>query len=200
MICRKAEFLSLGIASLLVFVQQNWTGPNASISDLPLLNYEDESVLKNQRLGVCEELVMDGENIVSVVQFPELLLISRLIIKKCYDNFRLNVSKLSVCMSLHCCNLIMTFHFQISPYWHLRAMFVHQQVLEESSQKLFDELNNVMNEIRSSLADCKNVDLTELYLEFARIHLYYNHVQKSKCDVEKALECSRIQTSLIGTV
>lgn len=85
--------------------------------------------------------------------------------------------------------------------WYMRYLFIHQQILEEHSVKIFTSINEIINDLKKLCPDVENQKLKiELHLEFGRIYLYYGHVQKSKDDIDIAVKYSGIQTSLIGAL
>lgn len=173
----KVEFVRSGITCLLSFVQQNWTGPAKTLKPvLPGLRYDDESALQKQRTIILQELVEDGESLVSIVESPEFLHFALVILRYSYQNFS---------------------DLEIAKIWYSRCLFIHQQILEEHSVKIFNKLTKVIDELKELITDEENDDLR---LEFSRIYLYYRHVQKSKEEMEIATKHSGLQTSLIGVL
>ena len=79
---RKIEILAAGLSLLALFIRKNWTGPNIIIEEELFPNNILES-----KLDVLKNLVLDGESIVSTVEYPTLLYLSKTILENSYLAF-----------------------------------------------------------------------------------------------------------------
>lgn len=150
------SLLYTGIASLLYFVQCNWTGP-----------YIDEDIdwLKTRRNEALKDLSLhDGCNI--NVQKPELLYLS----KKIFSNTDLQIKYRSCIWWLFRATLL-----------HQHVLDENSGVLFEETENLILEINN-LNILEDSL--CKllfNLEAARFYLHYRRIQnseIHLEHAQR----------------------
>lgn len=150
------SLLYTGIASLLYFVQCNWTGP-----------YIDEDIdwLKTRRNEALKDLSLhDGCNI--NVQKPELLYLS----KKIFSNTDLQIKYRSCIWWLFRATLL-----------HQHVLDENSGVLFEEIENLILEINN-LNILEDSL--CKllfNLEAARFYLHYRRIQnseIHLEHAQR----------------------
>ncbi|KAL6478227.1 hypothetical protein MHYP_G00140620 [Metynnis hypsauchen] len=150
---REIVLLALAVACLNFFAQANWTGPPVSlhIADfLPaaLLKPYSEPGAVTSALLSC--LLLDGESVYSLVSNPFLLLLARVLLVNC-------TAKLE--------------NLQLLPWWTLRYVVLHQQVLEERSPQLLTLAKSCMEKgysFRRQLASL----LTDLGLTSSALLVY----------------------------
>ncbi|XP_067012232.2 tetratricopeptide repeat protein 27 isoform X2 [Anabrus simplex] len=173
---RQQQMLCVGIASLSSFMQVNWTGPSLSTDEM-VLGWLPEA----RHFEAVSCLEMDGEGCYTTVRHAVLLILARAVLRTCCDW----LSQWPTCQ-----------------WWWARALFVHQQVLDEYSPTLHAALMNLLSS--ESLASlCTNLSSqtrTIIHLEAARIHLYYGQVLNSKEQFAAALESAGMKMELVGAL
>lgn len=177
---RELAVMALAVSCLHMFAQSNWTGPSVSISVSDLL---PSALLSSQPQTVVEaihsSLLLDGESVYSLVANPFLLLLARVILTKCS-------SKMD--------------GLQLLPWWILRYINLHQQILEACSPQLLDLAQSSMDKvmkIQSLLS--KNLAI-QLHLECVYTCLTYYEYQPAKEHIKRAQELSGLDINMTGAL
>ncbi|XP_046664658.1 tetratricopeptide repeat protein 27 [Homalodisca vitripennis] len=178
------EVLCLGVSSLQLFVQVNWTGPPDCIKYNPPLQFLRKSLVNGDDCSESEwmdklstELVLDGEAISPNIQNLELLLVARAVLNASFEEI---VS---------------------AKWWRLRCLMIHQQVLEERSPIIYSQLKDLLQQ----LSECESVVTSsalsaQLQLEAASLWFHYSHVSNAGEAVKAAHKQLGLSVSLVGAL
>uniref|UniRef100_A0A8C7XEP5 Tetratricopeptide repeat domain 27 n=1 Tax=Oryzias sinensis TaxID=183150 RepID=A0A8C7XEP5_9TELE len=177
---RELTVMALAVSCLHMFAQSNWTGPPLSLN---LCNLLPAARLSSQPLveEIHSHLLLDGESVYSLVANPLLLLLARVILCKC-----------SIQMQ----------SLQLLPWWMLRYINLHQQILEAPSPQLLDLAHSCMEKVfkQPSLLSAQRTLTLQLHLECAYLSLTYYEYQAAKEHIRKAQELSGLSINLTGAL
>lgn len=179
---RELVLLVLAVSCLQMFAQSNWTGPPLDLPESALL---PSALLQNQkpsvRDSVLSSLLLDGESVYSLVSNPVLLLLPRVFLTKCCSKAN---------------------SLQLVPWWTLRYISLHQQILEACSPQLLtlaqSSISSVMKK-QSLLKNHQNL-LIHFHLECVYVNLSYYEYQAAKEHIRTAQELSGLNINTTGAI
>ncbi|XP_035515288.1 tetratricopeptide repeat protein 27 [Morone saxatilis] len=179
---RELAVMTLAVSCLHLFAQSNWTGPPVSIhiSDLlppALLSPQPQTLVE----AIHSSLLLDGESVYSLVANPILLLLARVILTKCS-------SKMD--------------SLQLLPWWTLRCINLHQQILEACSLQLLNLAHSSIDKVlkcQSLWLEHRNLAI-QFHLECVYTSLTYYEYQPAKEHIKKAQELSGLNINVTGAL
>ncbi|XP_028323482.1 tetratricopeptide repeat protein 27 isoform X2 [Gouania willdenowi] len=174
---RELIILAVAVSCLHLFAQSNWTGPPVSP------HICDRLISQTQFLdeAICASLLLDGESIYNLVANSFLLLLARVILTKCS-------SKMDT--------------LQLFPWWTLRYISLHQQILEACSEQLFTLAQSCMDKVLkcTSVLSKQRKLAIQFHLECVYTCLTYYEYQPAKEHIRKAQEIAGLHIQMIGAL
>uniref|UniRef100_A0A8C1JEZ6 Tetratricopeptide repeat protein 27 n=1 Tax=Cyprinus carpio TaxID=7962 RepID=A0A8C1JEZ6_CYPCA len=170
---RETALLALAVGCLNLFAQSNWTGPPV---ELHVSDFLPEPAALN--MAVLSSLQLDGESVYSLVSNPLLLLLTRVIVINCS-------AKLET--------------LQLLPWWTLRYVSLHQQILEERSPQLFSLMLMCKCEELFTNNTHRNLAI-QFHLECSYTCLTYYEYRRAKEHLQTARSLSGIDVNMIGAL
>ncbi|XP_011617929.2 tetratricopeptide repeat protein 27 isoform X1 [Takifugu rubripes] len=178
---RELVLLVLAASCLHLFAQSNWTGPSVSIALCDLLPPALTAQTHTLAEALRSHLLLDGESVYTLVANPFLLLLARVILVKCSSRM----------LSL-----------QLVPWWTLRYISLHQQILEDCSPQLHSLAQSSMDTVMKcepGLSEHCTL-ATQFHLECSYISLMYYDYKLAKEHIRKAQELSGLDISMTGAL
>ncbi|XP_067091989.1 tetratricopeptide repeat protein 27 [Osmerus mordax] len=183
---REVALLALAVACLHLFVQSNWTGPPVTIHVADLLppallaQFTEPQALTD---ALLDSLLLDGESVYSLVANPFLLLLVRVLLVNCS-------SKMD--------------SLQLLPWWTLRYLNVHQQILEERSPQLLNLAHGCLERVMKCeslfLAGVNRCLAMQFHLECGYTSLTYYEYHPAKESFQRAKELSGLEVNMTGAL
>lgn len=180
---RELTVMAMAVSCLHLFAQSNWTGPAVSVQvwDLlpsAVLSSQDPQLLME---SIHSSLLLDGESVYSLVVNPFLLLLARVILTKCSGKME---------------------HLQLLPWWTLRYINLHQQILEARSPQLLSLAHSSMDKVlqcQAVLSGQRSLAI-QFHLECAYISLTYYEYGAAKEQISRAKELSGLHINMTGAL
>ncbi|XP_052009762.1 tetratricopeptide repeat protein 27 [Xyrauchen texanus] len=183
---RETVLLVLAVGCLNLFAQSNWTGPPL---DLHVSDFLPETLLQNflqpaaLNSAMLSSLQLDGESVYSLVSNPLLLLLTRVILVHC-------TAKLE--------------SLQLLPWWTLRYVTLHQQILEERSPQLFNLALSCIEKVCKCEELFTNITHRNLaiqfHLECSYTCLSYYEYRSAKEHLQTARDLSGLDVNIAGAL
>ncbi|XP_063047569.1 tetratricopeptide repeat protein 27 isoform X2 [Engraulis encrasicolus] len=186
---REAALLAVAVSCLHLFVQSNWTGPPVSLHVPDLLPASLlQAAQEPAALHACllSVLLLDGECVYSLVSNPFCLLLARVLLVTC----RTHLTSL-----------------QLLPWWTLRYVSVHQQVLEARSPQLLSLAQSCMETVSKceallpgSTGSSSRRLAMQFHLECGYTCLTYYEYQAAKDHFNQARHLSGLDINMTGAL
>ncbi|KAJ8250597.1 hypothetical protein COCON_G00225190 [Conger conger] len=183
---RETVLYILAVACLHLFTQSNWTGPPVSFHTedlLPPALLQPLSEPQALTAALLSSLVLDGESVYSLVSNPLLLLLARVLLVRCGAKLE---------------------SFQLLPWWTLRYVSMHQQVLEERSPELLTlalSCKEKVLKVEALFGSETHRNLAvQFHLECGYTCLTYYEYRPAKEHFQQARELSRLEVTVTGAL
>ncbi|KAK2843883.1 hypothetical protein Q7C36_012098 [Tachysurus vachellii] len=180
---RELVMLALAVSCLHLFVQSNWTGPPFVLHDSDFLPVALLDKHEEVRAALLSSLVLDGECVYTLLSNPLLLLMARVLLVSCAEEMK---------------------NLQLLPWWTLRYVALHQQVLEEKSPQLFSMAKSCIEKVCKHedvlRGDCNRTLAMMFHLESSYTCLSYYEYRKAKEHLQIAQQLSGLLINMTGAL
>lgn len=177
--------LSIGIACLQAFVQDNFVGPSLTNDQEFQQSTYCNLINETSKNIVTEYLMSDGEEVNVNVTHPDLLAISKLVLTKLYNRIVESNETIErfICRS-----------------WYLRYCYIHQLVIDEHTDELYRNISKVSNELLEEFNDLEMDIETKCncVLEIIQCLLHYKRVWLAEEKLKLANETLNAAISIEG--
>lgn len=180
------ELLCLAISALQAFVQDNFVGPILNEED----DFEELPWILDLELTGSESLqnylMSNGEEINTNANHPELLAVAKYIL----SHINLNLENITDPVEKFVCQ-----------HWLLRYYGVHQLVIDEFTDTLFNGINKVSNGLVELFSDIENIDNDSkviCLLEITAWQLHYKRIFTAKEKLQMAQQLLNVNISIEG--
>lgn len=180
------DVLCIGVACMNAFLQSNWTGPEFHCPEslLSLLAPSikkcfTDNVPRNNDLLECVRLVLseDGEEIYDSILYPELLVVALAIFGSHMPELKTN------------------------DWWLLRGVYTQQQLIDEQSPSLLDQLEAITDKILNNnwLSEDKYLNIL-FHLEVARFYMLFGGISLSEKEIQNVLTLLKMDINVTGAL
>lgn len=181
------QLLWLAISALQAFVQENFVGPPLGDNDDEFSELSWHTTVKTVgNESIRNYLISDGEEINTNVKYPELLAIA----KYCLSHLNSDSDSESNPADRFVCQ-----------QWLVRCLGVHQLILNENTDTLFNEINELSESLVTSLnaTDAVDVDSKVIcLLELTAWQLHYKRVNSAKEKLQMAQQMLDVNITIEG--
>ncbi|CAO3628801.1 unnamed protein product [Cunninghamella blakesleeana] len=177
-----------GVACLNLFIQLNWTGPLVDKTVLSLLNSnkndDDEELKKEFHLHCLNLLSTDGEQAYHLSSQLGYLIIAKTLLYTLHEYMKQDASLITI------------------SFWARRAIFIHQQLLDECTATLQEILLNELTPISAQQMKIEQDDALKLRheLETALIYSYFHQDKEAFDKLKEAQTTSGFEWSITGAL
>lgn len=166
------QLLWLAVSALQAFVQENFVGPPLCDDDDEFNELSWHSVVKSVGIETIQNyLLSDGEEINTNVNYPELLAIAKYCLS--YLNSDLDSQSSDLAERFVC------------QHWLLRCLGVHQLILNENTDTLFNEINKLSENLTANLNEDDSIDVDSKVICLLEITAWQLHYKRVNCAKEK---------------
>ncbi|CAG9761471.1 unnamed protein product [Ceutorhynchus assimilis] len=156
----RSEIFRFGMSCLITFTQANFTGPHPCEK---VNNFLSKEIFQSQDFN--KMLSYNNEEINCKTEFPQLLVTAKIIFEWCIVNSIVNI------------------------WWYWRALYLHQQVLDELSPSLLSDADRLYKLLQVNF-NLKGTTKVALDIEIAQLYLLFRNVSKAKEHITSAADLS----------
>lgn len=168
--------ITKAIAFLCAFIQENFTGPRIENQEVSVLEHILENISTTK--DISEDLQVNGVELNPNVKFPKCLYIAKQILQKSLESFE--------------------DHFVLH-WWNLRIICVHQMVLDELAQNLYEDFKKSATYLLEHSLKLRNKEFEALlHLEVANGFLLFHRTQKCDEVLEKTYNILEVELKVEG--